>query len=122
MLMSRIYTEPVTFTFAWRQPFGLYEVRRYTAPRSLDFVELVHRGATDHWILKARAIMDEVAVLPNGQALISDVLDYLKQQKPDLYVDMTCPLSEFDDEADEPKQAPRTVGHLSLVGGTDVEG
>lgn len=116
--LSTLATDPSTYTFAYRLPFGLFEVRRYKFPLKYNFLSIMGRFALPRSTADAKKAMVALRRFARGGDLVDRTLEFLKATDNERYLDLTRSEEErFGAPPDESEALgePRQVGHLLVI-------
>ncbi len=118
VFLSTLATDPSTYTFAYRLPFGLFEVRRYKFPLKYNFLSIMGRFALPRSTADAKKAMVALRRFARGGDLVDRTLEFLKATDNERYLDLTRSEEErFGAPPDESEALgePRQVGHLLVI-------
>jgi len=118
VFLSTLASDPSSYTFAYRLPFGLFEVRRYEFPLKYNFLTIMGKFARPHSTAKAKKAMVELRRFARGDDLVDRTLEYLRVTDNERYLDLTRSEEERFGELPDESEAlgePRQVGHLLVI-------
>lgn len=114
-LFNHFDTDPCTYTFVERLPFGLFDVRVYSFAGKYNFIAQRGRFATIPAMEEAQASMAALRGFSGGAELVARTLEYVQADDVECYLDLTQSVDERWGPQGEELAEPRQVAHLTVV-------